>query len=103
MSLMMAPMATAYAADRSVGEKVDDAAITAKVKTKLASERAKDLVSVNVDTNDGVVHLQGNVPTATDKTQAERLARATSGVRNVVPPAGANSSGRVALDRLLVA
>ena len=83
VSLVMGPVAAAYAADRTVGEKVDDAAITAKVKTELATERAKDLVSVNVDTNDGVVHLQGTVPTAADKAKAERLARATSGVRAV--------------------
>jgi hyperosmotically inducible periplasmic protein len=73
----------AHAAGRTTSEKVDDATITTKVKAKLATERVKNLVSVNVDTQDGVVHLQGTVPTAADKAEAERLARATNGVRSV--------------------
>jgi hyperosmotically inducible protein len=71
------------AQDRTIGEKVDDATITASVKTKLVSERAKNMVAVNVDTKDGVVHLQGTVPTVEDRFQAERLARATKGVTEV--------------------
>ena len=71
------------AQDRTIGEKVDDATITASVKTKLISERAKNMVAVNVDTKDGVVHLQGTVPTVEDRFQAERLARATKGVSDV--------------------
>ena len=71
------------AQDRTLGEKVDDATITASVKTKLVSEHAKSLLAVNVDTKDGVVHLQGTVPTVEDRFQAERLARATKGVTDV--------------------
>lgn len=36
------------------------------------------------DTRDGIVHLEGKVPTADDKAEAERLARHTKGVRDVV-------------------
>ena len=71
------------AQDRTIGEKVDDATLTASVKTKLVSERAKNMVAVNVDTKNGVVHLQGTVPTVEDRFQAERLARATKGVVDV--------------------
>ena len=73
----------AWAADRSVGEKMDDAKITTAIKTKLTTERVKNLVDVSVETNDGVVRLTGKVPTAEDKFEAERIARRTKGVREV--------------------
>jgi len=73
----------AAAADRSVGEKIDDAKITTAVKTKLTTDRVKNLVDVSVETNDGVVRLTGKVPTADDKFEAERIARRTNGVREV--------------------
>jgi len=73
----------AAAADRSVGEKIDDAKITTAVKTKLTTDRVKNLVDVSVETNDGVVRLTGKVPTAEDKFEAERIARRTNGVREV--------------------
>jgi hyperosmotically inducible protein len=76
--------APAFATGRSVGEKVDDAVITTTVKTKLTTDRPKNLVKVNVDTKDGVVHLKGTVSTPEAREEAERLARATKGVRDVV-------------------
>jgi osmotically-inducible protein OsmY len=71
------------AQDRTIGERIDDAAISASIKTKLAADRAKNLLSVNVDTREGVVHLKGAVPTERDRSEAERLARGTKGVRGV--------------------
>ncbi|HEV8585414.1 MAG TPA: BON domain-containing protein [Methylomirabilota bacterium] len=73
----------APASDRSLGEKIDDAKITTSVKAKLTVERAKNLVDVGVETNDGIVRLFGKVPTVDDKFEAERIARRTSGVRDV--------------------
>ena len=73
----------AQAADRSIGEKLDDTKITTAVKAKLAADRVKNLVNVGVETNDGVVRLYGKVPTPEDKFEAERVARRTSGVRDV--------------------
>jgi osmotically-inducible protein OsmY len=71
------------AQSRTVGERVDDATITAALKTKLVADRVKNLIAVNVDTEQGVVHLKGTVPTERDKMEAERLARATKGVVDV--------------------
>ena len=68
---------------RTAGQIVDDAAITTALKAKLVKERAKNLVAVNVDTDHGVVHLKGTVPTERDRAEAERLARATKGVVDV--------------------
>jgi hyperosmotically inducible protein len=74
----------AWAQDRSVGEKVDDAKITAAVKAKLTADKMKNAVKVNVDTKDGIVSLKGTVATAEAKAEAERLARDTNGVKDVV-------------------
>jgi hypothetical protein len=64
-------------------ERVDDAAITAEVKARLVAERPANLVSVNVDTRQGTVHLQGTVPSLDDKFTAERVARQVGGVQSV--------------------
>ena len=67
----------------SLGTKLDDTAITTKVKAKLTTDKVKNLVKVHVETKDGVVNLAGTVPTEADKAEAERLARATDGVKDV--------------------
>jgi hypothetical protein len=69
---------------KTLSENVDDSKITAEVKAKLVADRAKNLLAVNVDTNQGVVYLIGNVETADQKAEAERIARSVSGVQRVV-------------------
>ena len=80
LTILVAVPFAAGARGVSVGDKVDDATITIKVKAKLTTEHAKNLVKVDVDTRDGVVHLQGILPTSKDKAQAEWLAHSTEGV-----------------------
>ena len=63
---------------KSAGENVDDATITASVKTKLASEKPATLTKVDVDTNKGTVYLTGNVENAAIKARATELARQES-------------------------
>ena len=63
---------------------VDDAAITASVKTKLVADKAANLTRIDVDTNRGTVYLTGSVDTAEQKARAEQLARQASGVKGVV-------------------
>jgi osmotically-inducible protein OsmY len=69
---------------KSAGENVEDANITAQVKTKLAAEKLATLTKVDVDTNKGTVYLTGNVENATVKARATEVARSVSGVRDVV-------------------
>jgi hyperosmotically inducible protein len=68
----------------TVGQKLDDAAITAQVKGRLAAAEAETLANVNVDTVNGVVYLNGTVDNAQLKTQAETIARTEDGVQRVV-------------------
>jgi hyperosmotically inducible protein len=69
---------------KTAGENVDDASITASVKTKLAAEKVATLTKVDVDTNKGTVYLTGNVENAAIKARATDLARQVAGVREVV-------------------
>jgi hyperosmotically inducible periplasmic protein len=62
---------------------VDDSAITAKVKSKLATDSDTSAIRISVETKEGVVTLTGNVPTDTEKSKAETLAKNTDGVKRV--------------------
>ena len=69
---------------KTAGENVDDATITAAVKSKLVAEKASNLTRVDVDTNRGTVYLNGSVETPDQKAQVERLAWQAKGVKAVV-------------------
>lgn len=74
----------ACSSTRTPGTQVDDAAITAAVKAKLAADGDINPFNIDVDTNEGVVTLQGRVEKEEARTKAEQLARETDGVRRVV-------------------
>lgn len=63
---------------------MDDAGITATVKSKLTADPDVNPFNINVTTENGVVTLQGDVEKEAAKTAAERLARDTEGVQSVV-------------------
>lgn len=65
-------------------EALSNASITAKVKSRLAQDPAINALYVNVDTNDGQVTLSGKVALPEQKAQAEKVARETDGVKDVV-------------------
>ncbi len=65
------------------GEYIDDAAITAEVKTHLANNQVSSLPRVEVETIDGKVHLTGVVKSEADKTEATRVVRQVKGVKQV--------------------
>lgn len=67
----------------TVGEHVDDAAITTKVKTALATEKGLKALHIHVKTREGRVRLTGDVPTASQKSLAEETAKNVSGVASV--------------------
>jgi len=84
ISLMLASGCTALTG-KTAGTNVDDAGITASVKTNLASDRGmQTLTAVDVDTNKGVVSLNGVVDSLAAKQRAAEIARQTSGVTKVV-------------------
>lgn len=73
----------AKAGDRRFGEVVDDASITAAVKSKLLWSRHAEGFATDVDTNRGKVTLTGKADTAAERDVAGRLAMNTRGVTSV--------------------
>jgi osmotically-inducible protein OsmY len=61
-----------------------DAAITSAVKTKFLADTAVSGLKIDVDTDAGVVTLNGAVATKAEATRALALARDTTGVKRVV-------------------
>jgi osmotically-inducible protein OsmY len=69
---------------KTAGENLDDATITTKVKAELAREQLNTLTRIDVDTDRGVVALNGVVDTASMRLRAADVARQVRGVREVV-------------------
>jgi hyperosmotically inducible periplasmic protein len=68
---------------KSVGETVDDAAVTAMVKSALIADPATEARNINVDTRRGVVQLNGFVESANGRTRAVKVANGVEGVTKV--------------------
>jgi len=68
---------------QSTGSYVDDAVLTSRVKAKFAEDKTVSAMAISVETLKGVVQLSGFAKTNEERAQAEKLARATSGVVNV--------------------
>ena len=66
-----------------MGTKIDDATITASVKTELAKDSDLSAMSINVDTDNGRVALKGTAPSPTAKEHASSLAPGVRGVTGV--------------------
>jgi hyperosmotically inducible periplasmic protein len=68
----------------TAGRNIDDAAITAAVKTDMARDTATTFTSVDVDTVNATVYLTGTVADPATKERAGRIARHVDGVGKVV-------------------
>ena len=63
---------------------INDAALTAKVKTALAADSVTEAFEIDVETTRGVVLLSGRVDSEKESTQAQKVAGAIDGVREVM-------------------
>lgn len=71
------------ACGKSVGETIDDATITTRVKTSLLNDEQVGGLRIDVDTFKGVVTLSGRVKSKEEETRAIALARKIGGVTDV--------------------
>lgn len=69
--------------DRDAGDVVSDAWITTKVRSTLLYSRDVPGSGISIETRDGVVTLEGDVETASEKERAVELASGIRGVREV--------------------
>ncbi len=67
----------------AVGGAMDDANITARVKTVLLNDPQVAATKIDVSTAGGVVTLSGSVKSKADETRAIQVARTVTGVRDV--------------------
>ncbi|RPH63315.1 MAG: BON domain-containing protein [Acidobacteria bacterium] len=73
----------AIACGKTVGETIDDATITTRVKTALINAPDVAALSIDVDTFKGVVTLSGRVKSQDEATRAMTVAQGIDGVREV--------------------
>ena len=68
----------------TIGQSLDDAWIHTKIVAKLIGDSKTPERKINVDVVNGEVTLRGTVDTAQAKSEAERIAKETDGVKKVV-------------------
>ena len=68
---------------RDFSDKVEDATLTAEVKTKLLANSETDGLAIDVDTEARIVTLTGNVKSAEEKALAGEITNNVDGVSKV--------------------
>jgi len=68
----------------TVGDKIDDASITAEVKSSLLSHHSTSALRTTVSTTDGVVTLGGVAKNEAEKSLVTKLATDINGVTSVI-------------------
>ena len=75
---------TPAAPSATVGDKIDDASITAEVKSSLLSHHSTSAIHTGVSTTDGVVTLTGIAKNDAERSLVTKLATDINGVTSVV-------------------
>ncbi len=81
--LALASACSATRTQQSAGEVIDDSVLTSKVKVALIDDPTTKAGQINVETYRGVVQLGGFVDNAQQKSQATKVARSVTGVKEV--------------------
>jgi len=82
IALVVLPL-TFAACGKTVGETIDDATVTARVKTALLNDPQVGGMKIDVDTTLGVVTMSGTVKSQAEADRAVQLARQARGVKDV--------------------
>lgn len=96
------------ATTKSVGERLDDSAISTKIKTSLLADRSTDGLDIEIEVFKGRVQLNGFADNQAEFVRAEEIARSVKGVveieNNLIIPDNSNRGvGRYLDDKGLVA
>ncbi len=70
--------------ERRLGQIIDDASITATIKSKLLKNQQVSAFNFNIDTLHGVVTIYGSVPSRTHEEQAIKIAQEVDGVKKII-------------------
>lgn len=80
----MTVVSTPATSSETLGEKIDDASITAQVKSALLSHRSTSALKTKVSTTDGVVTVSGSAKNDAEKSLVTKLVSDINGVTTVV-------------------
>lgn len=69
---------------KTLAEKIDDASVTAQVKTALMLNRSTSAVKTKVETNNGRVILSGKATSTTEKDLVSKVVEDVHGVKSIV-------------------
>ena len=83
-NMTIAQTPTTATSEATIGDKIDDASITAQVKSSLLSHRSTSALHTGVSTTDGVVTLTGAAKNEAEKSLVTKLATDINGVISVV-------------------
>jgi hyperosmotically inducible protein len=70
--------------DATIGDKIDDASITAQVKSSLLTHRSTSALHTTVSTTDGIVTLGGIAKNPAEKSLVTKLVTDINGVNSVI-------------------
>jgi osmotically-inducible protein OsmY len=73
----------ALAYGKTIGETLDDATITTRVKTALLNDPDANATRIDVNTTAGVVTLSGDVRSKSEADRAVQVAHGVAGVKDV--------------------
>jgi hyperosmotically inducible protein len=82
IAVLLLPMLAA-ACGKTVGDTLDDATITTRVKTALLNDPDVGALRIDVNTSGGVVTLSGAVKSPAEADKAVQIAHTVKGVRQV--------------------
>lgn len=82
-SLLTMGGCTVFRGQSTVGQAVDDSAITTQVKARFAESPVVSALAINVETVHGVVQLSGFAKSVNERTTAESIARKVPHVKSV--------------------
>jgi osmotically-inducible protein OsmY len=83
LALVVATSLMLAGCGRTVGESIDDATISTRVKTALLNDPDVGGLAINVDTFKGLVTLSGRVRSPEEEGKAIEIARRVGGVAEV--------------------
>ena len=81
---LMTIATTPASASETVGDKIDDASITAQVKSSLMSHHSTSALKTGVETTDGVVTVSGIAKNDAEKSLVTKLVTDINGVTSVI-------------------
>ena len=83
MALIVVLPLLVSACGKTVGETIDDATITTRVKTALLNDPVVAGLKIDVDTTKGIVTMSGIVRSRDEEQRAVQIARGVPGVHDV--------------------